>query len=75
MYCKIKISMEEYLGNKVGNLLRIIVWAYLIFCVLSWGYFMITTQEIPNDCSFFSLSAHIGFMVLLLILMLLMICT
>jgi hypothetical protein len=60
--------MENYLedlGSRVGNFLRVGVLTYLIFCVFIWGYYMFTLQQVPDDCSFFSLSAHIGFMVLI----------
>ena len=72
---KIMKKCLNNLGDKVGNFLRVAVWSYLLFCVVMWCYYMITSHEISNNCSFFSFSAHIGFLILVLILILLMICT
>ena len=65
---------EEFLEN-VLFLLRVSILVYVVFCVIMWAYYMVTLHQIPNDCSVLSFSAHIGFIVLLLILMLLVVCT
>ena len=69
-----KKRIEELLKN-ILFLLRVSILVYVVFCVIMWAYYMVTLHQIPNDCSVRSFSAHIGFIVLLLILMLLMICT
>lgn len=67
---KLEVALQS-----IRTLLQIIIGVYIVFCVLMWCYYMVTLHEVPNDCSFFSLSAHIGFIMLVVILMLVMICT
>ena len=73
-----KMVMNDKIENFIENIkgvLRIIALVYILFCIIMWAYYMITLHQVPSDCSFFSFSAHIGLIFLVLILMLLLICS
>ena len=73
-----KMVMSDKIENLIENikaLFRIIVLVYILFCIIMWAYYMTTLHQVPSDCSFFSFSAHIGFIFLILILMILLVCT
>lgn len=72
MSCKEKL---EAVMQGIGTLFQIIGGVYLVFCMVLWFYYIITLHQVPNDCSFFSLSANVGFIMLVIILMCAMICT
>jgi hypothetical protein len=67
---KLKDTLEG-----IRTIIQIIFGIYIIFCVIMYFYYIITLHEVPDNCSFFSLSANIGFMILVVILMLAIICS
>ncbi len=75
MYLNFNTEKLKDIIEGIRAIIQIIFGIYIVFCVFMWCYYMITLHEVPNDCSFFSLSAHIGFMMLVVIFMLAIICT
>ena len=75
MHLNFNTEKLEDIIEGIRTLMYIMLGIYIIFCVVMYFYYIITLHEVPDNCSFFSLSANIGFIILVVILMLAIVCS